>query len=655
MARNATQRARAVIRRRAPRAATLLCLLAFVLAESTSAPALGEPAWPTYHHDAARSGLDPEAGEAVTPTQAWQSSALGAPIWGQPVVLGSRVYVATVGNRIYALDAASGAIVWQKSAGTAVPSGKLPCGDIFPTVGIVGTPVIDTGTGAVYAVADTWNATTEKAHHVLKGYDLASGKVVLSKRVDPPGLQPETLLQRTALNLDGSEVVFGFGGNDGDCGNYRGTVVAAPVGGGAAHFWTYQPAPPAFSGGGVWGPSGPAVDGEGHIYASTGNPNPSGGEAITYDYSDSVLQLSSEAVQLGSFKPPTWQYDSNHDVDLASAGPELLPGGTIFQAGKNGIGYLISESSMSSAAPALYEAQVCGGSRSFGGDAYAAGVIYIPCANGTQALAYNQSAHTFSSLWKGPSDANGPPILTAGLVWSVATAGGGGTKLYGLEPASGKARYTLTLPSPVADHFASPSAAGGQLFLATGSTVTAYRVARTSAEAPSVTAVSPTKGPVSGGTTVTVTGTSLTGATAVRFGSVSAKSFTVTSPTSITAVSPPESAGVVDITVTTPSGTSATSSKDHFKFTPTVTKLSPTSGSVSGGTSVTITGTGFALGTTATIIHFGTAKASTVNCTSKTSCTVTAPSHEAGTVHVKATVNKVSSPINSPGDQFKYA
>jgi hypothetical protein len=85
---------------------------------------------------------------------------------------------------------------------------------------------------------------------------------------------------------------------------------------------------------------------------------------------------------------------------------------------------------------------------------------------------------TFTPLWQGPSDAFGPPIVSAGLVWSVATGGfsGGGTKLYGLDPASGEARYTETLPSPVADHFASPSAGGGRVLVATGSTVSAYRV-----------------------------------------------------------------------------------------------------------------------------------------------------------------------------------
>lgn len=69
---------------------------------------------------------------------------------------------------------------------------------------------------------------------------------------------------------------------------------------------------------------------------------------------------------------------------------------------------------------------------------------------------------------------------------------------------------------------------------------------------------------------------------------------------------------------------------------------------------MTVTGTGFALGSTATIIKFGMTKAKPVNCTSTTECIVTAPAHAAGTVDVKATVNKVSSAKNAPADQFTY-
>ena len=75
---------------------------------------------------------------------------------------------------------------------------------------------------------------------------------------------------------------------------------------------------------------------------------------------------------------------------------------------------------------------------------------------------------------------------------------------------------------------------------------------------PELSGVSPNAGPTSGGTQVTITGTNLSGATAVNFGSNKATSFTVNGSTSITATSPPGSAGDVAVTVTTPEGTSST-------------------------------------------------------------------------------------------------
>src|SRR5207245_2599382 len=79
---------------------------------------------------------------------------------------------------------------------------------------------------------------------------------------------------------------------------------------------------------------------------------------------------------------------------------------------------------------------------------------------------------------------------------------------------------------------------------------------------PTVTKVEPNSGPVAGGTSVTITGTNLTGATAVKFGSTSASVFTVNSATSIIATSPP-GVGIVDVTVTTPGGTSPNTPADQ--------------------------------------------------------------------------------------------
>jgi hypothetical protein len=85
--------------------------------------------------------------------------------------------------------------------------------------------------------------------------------------------------------------------------------------------------------------------------------------------------------------------------------------------------------------------------------------------------------------------------------------------------------------------------------------------------APTVSGVSPSSGPAGGGTSVTLTGAGFSGATAVRFGSAAAGSFTVNSDTQITATSPAGS-GTVDVTVTTPGGTSPTGSADRFAYVP---------------------------------------------------------------------------------------
>jgi len=83
---------------------------------------------------------------------------------------------------------------------------------------------------------------------------------------------------------------------------------------------------------------------------------------------------------------------------------------------------------------------------------------------------------------------------------------------------------------------------------------------------PVVTSVSPVSGPTTGGTTVTISGSNLLGATAVHFGTVASPSFTVTSDTTMSAQAPPGVAGMVDVTVTSPRGTSATGAADQFTY-----------------------------------------------------------------------------------------
>ena len=172
---------------------------------------------------------------------------------------------------------------------------------------------------------------------------------------------------------------------------------------------------------------------------------------------------------------------------------------------------------------------------------------------------------------------------------------------------------------------------------------------------PAVTGVSPSSGPQAGGTSVTIAGSNFGGASAVEFGSNSTASFTVNSPTSITAASP-AGTGVVDVTVVTPGGASATGSGDRFSYVPppppapAVTGVSPSSGPQAGGTSVTIAGSNLG---GASAVEFGSNSAASFTVSSSTSITATAPPGS-GTVDVIVTTPAGSSPA-AQADHFTYA
>ncbi|HYM46256.1 MAG TPA: IPT/TIG domain-containing protein, partial [Solirubrobacteraceae bacterium] len=242
---------------------------------------------------------------------------------------------------------------------------------------------------------------------------------------------------------------------------------------------------------------------------------------------------------------------------------------------------------------------------------------------------------------------SGVTAISAGSAHSLALLGGGAIVAWGYNADGqlGDGLYTNN-DAPIAVNGLAEVAgisAGGASSLSYGP------------PAPAIVSVNPNAGPVYGGTVVTITGTSFTGATAVNFGSTPAANFTVNSPTSITAVSPPGTSGTVDITTITPYGTSAISKHDHFRFeAPTITNISPNVGSTTGGASVTITGTGFGVGADATSFEFGKALAASVTCTTTTTCVVWTPAERAGTVDVIATVGKAKSKKTPPADQFTY-
>ncbi|WP_174990110.1 IPT/TIG domain-containing protein [Pandoraea aquatica] len=169
---------------------------------------------------------------------------------------------------------------------------------------------------------------------------------------------------------------------------------------------------------------------------------------------------------------------------------------------------------------------------------------------------------------------------------------------------------------------------------------------------PTVTGVSPSQGPAGAQTSVTITGTNLADVTSVSFGGTPG---TITSQTAtqIIATSPAGSAGTVDITVTSTGGTSATSGADQFTYVnvPTVSNVSPSSGPTGGGTTVTISGANFVVGSTT--VKFGTTTATGVSVSSASSLTAVAPAGTAGTVDITVTTAAGTS-ATSLSDQFTY-
>ena len=170
--------------------------------------------------------------------------------------------------------------------------------------------------------------------------------------------------------------------------------------------------------------------------------------------------------------------------------------------------------------------------------------------------------------------------------------------------------------------------------------------------APTITSISPTSGPPTGGTVVEIVGASFlfSPATAVDFGSTPAASFTIVSDNEILAVSPPGTDAVF-ITVTGPSGTSI-STASLFTYAPAVTSVVPSSGTANGGSLVTITGTGF---TGATAVDFGTMPAAIVLSITPTEIEAVAPvSGVFGAVDVTVTTAAGGTSAISPADQFFY-
>jgi predicted esterase len=177
-------------------------------------------------------------------------------------------------------------------------------------------------------------------------------------------------------------------------------------------------------------------------------------------------------------------------------------------------------------------------------------------------------------------------------------------------------------------------------------------------EAPpmTVSGISPTSGPVGGGTVVTLSGSNLDSATAVTFGGTPGTQLTV-SASQVKVTAPPASApGAVTVQVVGPDGTTPAGATGQFTYEavvtpPAVTAVSPAVGPLAGGTVVTLTGTGLAQ---ASQVTFGGTAGTSLNVVSDTELQVTSPARTTvGGVYVRVTTPAGTSP-QATAARFTY-
>jgi outer membrane protein assembly factor BamB len=422
--------------------------------------------WGTYHHDLARSGYDSQQPTFGSVVPGWATPAtVDGAVYAEPLVVGSTVIVATENNSVYALGLSTGSVHWRTNLGPPVPNASLPCGNVDP-VGITGTPVVDQVAGIVYVVGLVQPAGQAMAYQ-LAAINLANGNVAYQVPITVTGLDPQHHGQRAALTLSAGTLYIPFGGRWGDCTPYHGWLVAAPASTGGP-FSSFQTS--INSGGGLWQPGGASVDAAGNLYVASGNTFCT--SPCAYDGGETVFKLSTSLQTLDYFAPTNWSFLNSQDLDVGSTNPLLLDAGLLFQVGKSGDGYLLKQANLGHIGGQAFTDHVCPGlfyDAAFGGDAYVFPYIYVPCRDRLVALKLDTTAPSFAFAWQGPSVSwSGPPIVAAGLVWTLDPAG----TLFALNPSTGATAFSTNVGA--AAHFATPASGGGAVFVAAGSKVFSF-------------------------------------------------------------------------------------------------------------------------------------------------------------------------------------
>src|SRR5881296_267612 len=382
------------------------------------------------HNNLSRDGLYIDA--AFTPSAAANltrdlnfDGTISGNVYAQPLYIegganGPMIIAVTESNNVYALNATTGAVIWQRTdLGPPVTSG-LPCGNINPA-GITGTPVVDLVSRSLFL--DALMEGTTKKHFIYSlnvdtGATNAGWPVDVNATATYNGMTFTSLVQeeRGGLALVNGIVYVPYSGYLGDCGNYHGWVVGVDINNpSTVGAWATTAI-----GGGIWGHGGVASDGT-NMFVVTGNTFNTGG---VWSGGEAIIRLQAGPIWSGQptdyWAPTNWLSLDQGDTDLGGVSATVIdvPGATpsqlVLALGKDGNAYLVNRGNLGGIAAPVAQANMISGATNRGTSA-----VTYHTSQGTY-FAFHDDGNAISAYKI--TAANPPTIVSA---WSIGQSGRG--------------------------------------------------------------------------------------------------------------------------------------------------------------------------------------------------------------------------------------